>query len=510
MKYLTILVCLLTSLSAYSQPKIGINVNKLSPYSSNELLLDKFKTGSGWIPQKQGTWDTGERTRIPVDANGWVTRLDGIGNDGMPVTFTSVMVLLNRELTTPYYKSGTYVILYDGEGNINCSFDCVVTQRQPGRILANVPTPGMNGIGVSITSTNPANYVRNIRVVHIDDEQALNQGQIFNRLWLQKMEKFQVLRPMDLLGINCLWSAPCNPIVNFNQRPKITDAFWGTNKGIPLEALMVLVNDTKADLWFNVPVGVSEDYVQGAGKLIKDLMKFKRTVYFEVSNEMWNTQFLQTQYAVQQADLMWPGNTMPHYLKQMVWYGVRTAQLCPVFKANTTGLVVKCIMSGQAVNTWHVQKAVDCYMWSQAPCDKSKGIDLIALAPYFGSGITSSLDALFQDMSQNSIPSAVNNIVNHINYANSKGMGTILYESGQHLISTDSTKNAVYIAANRDVRMKQMYTQYLSALNGLNIEAINLYHDAGQYNQYGSWGLLENINQVTSPKYEAVMDFLSL
>lgn len=502
------LLLLLTTVISQAAPKIGVNINSLSNYSANELLIDKFKAAKGWIPQKPGTWNTGEFAKIPVDSNGWVTRLDGTGNDGMPVQFTSVMVLLNREFNAPYYKAGNYVILYDGEGTINCSFDCTVVSRQPGRILTNVPTPGQNGIGVSITATNPANYVRNIRVVHIDDEVAHVQGQIFNRTWLKKMEKFQVIRPMDLLAINCLWSAPCNPIVNFSDRPKMTDAFWGTNKGIPLEALMSLTNDLKADLWFNVPVGVSDNYVDGAAKLIKSLMKFDRTVYFELSNEMWNTQFLQTQYAVQQADLLWPGNTYPSYQKQMIWYGVRTAQLCPVFKAALPGVTVKCVLAGQAANTWHVQQAVNCGLWVNAPCDKSKGIDLIALAPYFGSGATSSLDALFNDITTNSIPAAMNTITAHKTYATSKGMGTILYEAGQHLVSTDPTKNAIYIAANRDPRMGQAYLQYLTTLDGSGVEAVNLYFDAGAFNQYGSWGLLENINQTYSPKYDAVMSFL--
>lgn len=64
-----------------------------------------------------------------------------------------------------------------------------------------------------------------------------------------------------------------------------------------------------------------------------------------------------------------------------------------------------------------------------------------------------------------------------------------------------------FTAANRDPRMGQAYTQYLQAWKENGGETFMLYSFAARYGQFGSWGLLEFLEQAGSPKYQAVTKF---
>ncbi len=78
--------------------------------------------------------------------------------------------LLLRDLQMRYpqiNKTNDYVLLYDGEGIINLGFDAKPYQVSAGRIRFTV-TPSTvrdNGVFINLITTNPANPVRNIRVV---------------------------------------------------------------------------------------------------------------------------------------------------------------------------------------------------------------------------------------------------------------------------------------------------------------------------------------------------------
>ena len=69
-------------------------------------------------------------------------------------------------------KTNDYVLLYDGEGIINIGMDAKPYELSAGRIRFTV-TPTVvrdNGVYLNLIATNPANPVRNIRVVLAQDE----------------------------------------------------------------------------------------------------------------------------------------------------------------------------------------------------------------------------------------------------------------------------------------------------------------------------------------------------
>ena len=58
-------------------------------------------------------------------------------------------------------------------------------------------SPGEGAVLLTITATEPANPIRNIRVVREDREGLLAQGQIFNPDWLVRIRGAKMVRFMD-------------------------------------------------------------------------------------------------------------------------------------------------------------------------------------------------------------------------------------------------------------------------------------------------------------------------
>ena len=70
-----------------------------------------------------------------------------------------------------HIPAGTYTLLYDGEGIIDCSMDVDgMRQMEAGRAEIDLKpsTQGNNGLFCTVERTNPANPVRNIRVGPMD------------------------------------------------------------------------------------------------------------------------------------------------------------------------------------------------------------------------------------------------------------------------------------------------------------------------------------------------------
>ena len=158
---------------SYINPNLGINLAGLSYWSTQHLFKDYNKQSSEWIPlyypnyfnsSIQYTWNTGEY--FPIQANGYPASL---------YQNQSVAKLLLRDLQMRYpqiNKTIDYVLLYDGEGIINIGMDAKPYELSAGRIRFTV-TPTVvrdNGVYLNLIATNPANPVRNIRVVLAQDE----------------------------------------------------------------------------------------------------------------------------------------------------------------------------------------------------------------------------------------------------------------------------------------------------------------------------------------------------
>src|SRR5579864_4103674 len=128
--------------SSNSQSPLGINLARVSYYSSELPFLNAFKSSDGWITHSASTWDTGEEQYLNLDSDGWPITLTTKNAPGAQ-QFTSLGVLLFRLNQTPngFYPAGQYVVLYDGQGTITYGFDATLVSRSSGQDIINVANP---------------------------------------------------------------------------------------------------------------------------------------------------------------------------------------------------------------------------------------------------------------------------------------------------------------------------------------------------------------------------------
>jgi hypothetical protein len=490
-----------------------------------------------------------EEQYLDLDSNGYPKTLNAV-NEPKAQQFKYVGTLLNRNLPdTPSgpYPAGQYIVLYDGEGTIEYHFDAAqnTALSAPGRDVINVTPSSGGGIYLVITSTDPnhtGNYIRNIRVVQSSYEAALKAGQVFNPAFLAILQNFRALRFMDWLQTNN------SPLSSWADRPLMTNAFFGTSTGVPIELAVQLANTVGADAWLHVPHMADNNYITQMANLVHTQLGSKQRVYLEYTNESWNGVFSQTSWIQQQGNAMWP-NTPNPFQNNRDWYGMRVAQMCDIWKTawGADAGRVTCIMSGQAANNYIAAEALDCPLWTAGvPCS-GHGMGAIAIAPYFGSQPYSNngsfvlpipsawlsqsdggLSSLFASMTSQNDPvipkggwlgQASGWEVLHTSGLKKYNLPIIAYEAGPGFASFPDGANTaltdLFIKANRDDGMATAYNTYLQQWKANGGELLMVFADVGQYSEYGEWGVLESIMQPVTPldkappKWRAIQDFIS-
>ena len=92
----------------------------------------------------------------------------------------------------------------------------------------------------------------------------------------------------------------------------------------------------------------------------------------------------------------------------------------------------------------------------------------------------------------------------------------LAYEGGQHLVGVGAAQNNqtltnLFVAANRDLGMRQLYYNDLDGWFNEGGQLFMLYRLTGTHGRYGSFGLLEWQTQPKSlaPKWLGTMDFIN-
>lgn len=551
---------------------LGSNLAGWSDYGTEQPFLDLFKSSRNWIPQAPGVWDTGERAALDLDANGWPRSLPVATSTTVRYRSLATLLVVGADLNG-VRQGGEHVVLYDGEGTLTYSLGGakIAARSRPGRDVINVDPNQGAGVQISITATDPngtGNYLRNIRVVPAgtvcdDDalalcladndpacarsacqstEAALQAGRVFHPNFLRTQVYYRALRYMQPQSANVIDSLLPQQ-TEWASRNTLSSARWNGQAGTPPEVIPALSNQLHSDPWVNMPHRASDDYMRQFARLMRDQLAPDRKIYVEYANEIWNTAFSAGAWVEAQAQLAWPGGVDSGYTKRINWYGKRTAEMCDIWKtewANESGRVV-CVLGAQIANAWTSRAALDCALWTAGrPCQKH-GIDAIAIAPYFGHyiGATTAqvqvdgwlLDAdgglgkLFTELQSGGVlaggpaggalAQTREWVRLHMVDARARNLKLLAYEGGQHLVGVGNVLNDtgitnLFVSANRDARMKALYTQLLNDWQGQGGDLFMNFQGIGQPSRYGSWGVLENMLQTTSPKYEALLDFIAL
>ncbi len=478
------------------QPRLGMNLANLNDYATELPFVDIFRTARPWISQrKYDHWADGPP--LALDPRGWVTHLEP---DCGALTVLCA-------IDGGHYPSGTYTVLYEGQGTFEFSGSARIKSTQPGRIEIDVEA-AMGGILMRLTATNPSDYVRKIRIL-MPGFEVTHRTDLWNPAFLKRWQGIAALRFGNWLQV------PDAALTRWNDRATLDDAAFAT-RGAPLELMIDLANRLHADPWFCLPYNADDDYHRHFARLVEQQLDPSLKAYVEYSNEVWNTAFPQGGYCLKQGARLQLGKRP----KDAAWrYGVlRSLQIFEIWQEVFGGRDRFVRVLSTMASHEHMTSIILTFK------DAPQHADVLAIAPYFGPRVvpigapseaevqTWSLDRLFQHIDDVALPEAIGWMQTHRAAARNHGLQLVAYEAGQHLVGADGAENngalmRLFHAANADPRMGRAYEKYFAAWTSAGGDLINHFDSVRRWNKYGSWGLLQyaDDNPATSPKFSAAI-----
>lgn len=484
-----------------AQSRLGMNLSGPSDWNTEHPFVDVFRLSREWISQKQGAgW--GKGPALDLDDAGWVRRLE-------PDCWAETLLL-----THGHAPAGEYVCLYDGEGTIDFSMNAHVLSRAPGRLVVRLE-PARSGTFLALRATNPANPVRNIRVIMPGFESTYRE-QPFHPRFLERWREFNTFRFMDWQETNGSKQR------DWKDRPKPEHATY-TRHGVPVEVMVDLCNRLKINPWFCMPHEATDDYIRQFALLVKRNLDPSLKIYVEYSNEVWNGMFAQNRYAQQQAKALGLGPTERPWEGAAMFYGRRSVEIFGLWEEVLGGRdrLVRVIAWQAAGGSYWSDKMV------LAPGETWRHCDALAIAPYisFMPSPTSkntpadevarwSVAQVLDYTETNALPECIGWMKTQKQVADKYHLKLLCYEAGQHLVGVGGAENnetltRLFHEANRHPRMGALYTRYLDAWRDLGGDLCCIFASTGSWSKWGSWGLLENAEQSPQdvPKCRAVLEW---
>jgi len=491
-------------------PALGTNLAGVADYAREWPFVDAFKTARPWIAQQAGSpW--GQGPPLSLDSHGWITSLQ-------PNQYAETIMFDNADGAAADYPAGQYTLLYDGSGTL--SFDlqsATIVSHAPGRMVVNVAT-GLNGIFLIESATNPSNPIRNIRFI-LPGFESTYGSQPFHPLFLQRLQKYQVLRFMEWMATNG------STVKHWGDRATPEDYTYSW-RGVPLEVLIQLANALQARPWFNIPAQASDYYVQQFAHLVQQKLNPSLNFYLEYSNETWNTSFPQSAYIEGQGQAL--GFSPDPTLAGADYTAYRSVQIFNTFQGIVGAGRMTRVIASQAANSWLSNQTLQFQ-------NAFNSADVLAIAPYFNcsDAMTGGFGVLGDPSTADQVAAMSISQVEaiqlaHINncalqemqsnaaVAASYGLKMVAYEGGQSLVGYNGSENndamtQLFGAVNRDSGMAPLYEQYLQNWVNSGGDMFLHYSDTSAYTKYGNFGALEYQDQdpATSPKYQALMNFVS-
>lgn len=266
---------------------IGINLswNSTSDYSQDRLFADAVKSARGW-------YHISDNSFVPaseLDANRW------------PLGDVQLLLMAGLDKHDGLYSGSFTGVGTVGVGTYGASGLSGLTQSYDSgtnktTFSFTITSGGSNAIELKFTGTSGG--IKNLSIMRPTSNGASTSfpaGQVFTDQILSFLSNFQAIRFMDYSWVNG------SRIVNWADRAKLTDAMWSIaynsttynsvvyNDGGPWEAAIDLCNAAGCDLWINIPLFASDDYVTNLATLIKTRLNSSLNVYVEYCNEVWNT-----------------------------------------------------------------------------------------------------------------------------------------------------------------------------------------------------------------------------
>ncbi len=427
---------------------------------------------------------------------------------------------------TAGWDAGQYVVLFDGTGSLSFWGGLSnLVQTSGNRYVFDFNDPAENILEMTILESDISDPVRNIRIIKSNFENTY-QTQPFNLVWIEKLLIFKSVRFMDWGTTNNWgqvdgWSWENPEMAVWSERARMDNYTWANNKGIPYEMMIKLLNDYDLDGWVCVPHIAGDDFIGQMAAMFHEQLETERKLTVEYSNEIWNWMFGQTNwlyyYGCQSQGIDWPEGVVPYVQNCMdIWtevYGADSVRIKRVVGLQTAWLDVSQRMA-----------------FNMRP----GSFDAVSPAYYFGLS-SETLEAELDQLGPNATVADVATRVRQSRDENEKiwmldiktqladqlNLPMAFYEGGQHITPNPFGEEPTYAQAlldiQRDTAMYNLYTEWFGFMRSLHsgdnpLQCMNFSFIGGRSARYGSWGILETMDQDTAlipaPKYRAIVENL--
>ncbi len=504
-----------------NNPSQGLNLGgQPSAYSDTFTALDLFHGADAWI-----TYDTSGnelRGKVTTDAKGWVPEL--------PIVNGVKQTIQANVFYTKIMPAADYIVEWRGEGTLGTYSNVEKISDHKFRIKWDGSSAtNENGITLFIEATDPkhtGNYIRDIQVYQEKYTDLVKMGEHFDPKWFGQIDDFRVLRTHDWQGTNF------SKVTNWTSNDVTADqAFWVKDgRGMPYELLVEVANQTRSDLWINIPHLATDQYMREAAQFVKDNLAKDIKVHVEYTNEYWTTIFDQHPYLnAKGAELF--GN-VPFANAQA--YGARASEMTQIFKqvfgAEQSRLIPTVTLPHDAFNTAEAITMLNtpAYVAKGGISPLDAGIKFVATDGYLGwYGPDVNTDALLDSwMAQSDMGygAARDYLIDLLKtdlapswakgraLLDSYGLGFGVYEGGALLINEADFNTPglpKYTNFNEAVQlsseMKTVYEAMLAEWQKVGSGPFTWYSDTGRWGSGGDYGLWNAPNYTPEERTKAII-----
>ena len=347
--------------------------------------------------------------------------------------------------------------------------------------------------------------------------------QLFTTEFLHSLKPFAVLRYMDWLETNHnpgYYGDAGHHALEWADRRRPDDATQvptGKAYGVAWEYVAALANQTDTDLWINIPVAATDDYVLTLASFLKESLKPELKIYVEHSNEVWNFGFPQYIYnklaAIDEVKRGGSPLNSDGSKNEEAWAHRRHAK-----RLIEIGKAFRFVFGAEAADrvrpvyaSWVIKPKshyADVLAWVKTQYGEPKDhLYGIAGAAYFNANKApknASPEQIVAAMRADSDANLKNRAAIQA-IAEQYGLKHCQYEVGPDVGGGKTENVANRIRANRLPAMEQVILH--DALDNWFDRGGDLYmifSHCSAYSRYGCWGLIEDVDQRDTPKWRAV------
>ncbi|QEH36754.1 TAP-like protein [Aquisphaera giovannonii] len=455
----------------------GVNVKQQTDYLNAPVWVDVRDSLRGWTN---------------LNDNGYITSLTPQGYPLVTArTFTSMTGYPAGAYSVSY--SGTATLTFSGIASSVTPFTLGADGLYHGTVTIN-NTKGL--LGIQASGLDPSHPFGDLHIITPGYGTAPNQSQIYTDTFLQSIQPFSYLRFLEWDG----YGGPSE--VNWSDRFEPGDFQTFTMNGVPYEDMITLCNTAHKDMWINIPVRASDDYVKQLADLISSRLDPALKVYVEYTNETWNTSF----QAYAQVLAASKSNPLVTATSDIYRVAQQTAYMTKhdgdIFKQEfgASSSRVLPVLPGWAASSDYNNAELSFLTTNYG--EASGSAYALAIAPYLDFKLPSTLtaDELISMMYTFLETKYISRVSTNSAVATKYGVPLITYEGGFGFFASSTNWDVVNSTITNDPRIAQVYKVMRDLWDEYGGSNFTYYALNDSY-----WGLVTQLGNPGNYKWDAVM-----